>query len=100
MDLFDDSELEVKDEPLPVVEENPNSQSLVSNDTPKKDNGKVKTSESANIDDSSRKEKSEKRRSAVMARAAFWDKRIENEQASDADSNMEYPELPAETFKR
>ena len=40
------------------------------------------------------------RRSAIMARAAFWDHRITQGQLSDEAVDVNYPDLPDETFKK
>ncbi len=41
------------------------------------------------------------RNSAIMARAAFWDSRVDAGLASDKDaSSLEFPEMPSDSFKR
>ena len=40
------------------------------------------------------------RNSAIMARAAFWDKRVDEGIASDKEVGSEFPDLPVATFKR
>ncbi len=40
------------------------------------------------------------RNSAIMARAAFWDNRVDAGLASDKDVNLEFPDMPSDSFKR
>ena len=40
------------------------------------------------------------RKSAIMARAAFWDKRVDQGIASDKEIASEFPDMPSESFKR
>ena len=40
------------------------------------------------------------RNSGIMARAAFWDKRVDEGIASDKEVGSEFPDLPVATFKR
>ena len=40
------------------------------------------------------------KKSAIMARAAFWDRRVDQGIASDKEVGSEFPDLPTDTFKR
>lgn len=40
------------------------------------------------------------RKSAIMARAAFWDNRVTQGLSSDKQLDTEFPEMPLESFKR
>ncbi len=40
------------------------------------------------------------RSSAILARAAFWDNRIEEGKTSDQDGSNQFPQMPTDSFKR
>ena len=40
------------------------------------------------------------RKSAIMARAAFWDKRVDQGVSSDKEVAAEFPDMPVDSFKR